>query len=67
MADGWELELDHEAVKVRKFLERQYLKAGLDDFLALRLSMRPDIDWHQVVAAAQNGASNRLLEDLYLD
>lgn len=66
--DGYELEVDRRAVAERKMKERAYLRAGVGEFTAFRLSMLgTDVDWHQVVAAAKAGASDGQLTRLYLD
>lgn len=62
-----ELEVDREWLKVRQFKQAQYEAAGIEEFAAFRLALDPDLDWHQVVKAAQDGASDRQLTDLYLD
>ena len=62
-----ELGLDPEWVKVRRWREKQYLVAGIEDFVAFRLALVPDVDWHKVVAAKAAGLSDHALIDLFLD
>jgi hypothetical protein len=65
--ESWELEVDGEWMAVRKFRELQYTNAGIDEFVAFRLSMVPDLDWHTVVSAKEKGASDDALVDLFID
>jgi hypothetical protein len=68
-AAAWEIELDHEGIKERKWRERQYLRAGIGEFPAFRLSLLAahELDWQHVVAHKQRGISDDQLIDLYLD
>lgn len=62
-----ELEIDSEWERVRRFRETQYVRAGIGEFVAFRLAMVPDIDWHKVVRQAEAGVTDDRLVDLYLD
>lgn len=53
--------------EVWQWREKQYVAAGIEDFVAFRLALVPNIDWHQVVRAKQNGASDERLLQLYLE
>ena len=69
MADDLEfiIEIDSEWVRVRDMRERNYVKAGIDPFVAFRLALIPDLDWHKVVVAKERGATDAALVDLYID
>ena len=68
--ETWEIEVDPKLVAERRFRERQYTAAGIGEFTAFRLAMRPshELDWHRVVERKQRqGLTDDQLTDLYLD
>jgi hypothetical protein len=62
-----ELLVDPDWVKMRRWREEQYRKVGITDFTGFRLALIPDLDWHKVVAAAEAGATDEMLVDLFID
>lgn len=62
-----ELEQDPEEVRVRKWREEQFVRAGFTPFGAFQLALLPNLDWHRVCDQRRAGASEAVLLDLYLD
>jgi hypothetical protein len=44
----------------------QYERNGIPGGVATELAWRSDVDWHLVVAAANNGASETQLREIFL-
>lgn len=63
----FELDIDSEWTRVRRFREHQYEQAGIGEFLAFRLALNSDLDWHRVVRLKRSGASDAFLADQFID
>lgn len=65
--ESWEIEVDAEEVRVRRWREKQLRKAGVEEFNAFRLSMAFDADLHKIVELKQGGATDEFLIDMFID
>jgi len=65
--EAWEIEVDPEETKVRRWRERQLKKAGVAEFEAFRLSLVFDVDLHKLVEMKEQGASDDFLIDMFID
>lgn len=65
----WELELeqDAEALKVRKWVEKQLTDAGFSEFSAFRLALVPGFDYHRALDMRAAGATELQVVDLLID
>lgn len=62
-----EIEIDGELAKERRWREKQYMSAGIGEFVAFRLAMVPQLDWHRVVEIKKRGATDEGLIAAFLD
>lgn len=63
--ETWEIELDTEEARVRRWRQKQLDKAGFSEFTSFRLSMIPD--WHRAADMLAKGATEDFILDQLID
>lgn len=64
---GFELDIDSEQARIRRWREERLMEAGVAEFPAFRLAMVQSLDYRKVVKLKRAGASDEWLLDEFLD
>lgn len=63
--EAWEVELDTEETRVRRWRQKQLEQVGFSEFTAFRLSMVND--WHRAEVLLKRGATEDFVIDQLID